>query len=262
MRPLYFFQGLSNGVENDQNSANLQPQEAPHKRLSTSSTTSNQSYDSNVDYAVPKHSYNRNTHRASDATDPTETTQYAQPKITNPLFGVNAASHYAPGAVPPPHTEAVNDTKHFDRNLPNGVRKAPEGQDNDAYKTEDSIDGRKEVLASVGNQISIAEGGTATYTTDNNGKINVHVTVMINAGNYMHPYELLAHYNLAQFYNNFCKVILTVLHSDGFNLNVLEVGTVCRFPESLSRMHIEASSLCGSGLVPRRKYATSGRKQR
>lgn len=171
-------------MENDQNSANLQLQDLPHKRLSTSSTTSNQSYDSNVDYAVPKHTYNRNTHRASDAGDTTENTQYGQLKVTNPLFGVNAASHYAPGAV----SEAVNDTKHYDRNLPNGVRRAPEGQDNDAYKTEDSIDGRKEILASVGNQIAIAEGGTATYTTDNNGKINVHVTVMINAGNYMHPY--------------------------------------------------------------------------
>ncbi|KAG6444746.1 protein phosphatase 1 regulatory subunit 16A isoform X2 [Manduca sexta] len=176
-------QGLANGVENDQNTANLQTPDLTHKRLSTSSTTSGQSYDSNVDYAVPKHSYNqRATHRASDVSDTSDNIPYHQPKITNPLFGVNAALHYAPGTVPTAQHEAVNDTKLYDRqNLPNGVRKAPEGQDNDAYKTEDAIDGRKELVVNP-NQIAISEGGTATYTTDNNGKINVHVTVMINAG--------------------------------------------------------------------------------
>ncbi|KOB72753.1 Protein phosphatase 1 regulatory subunit 16A, partial [Operophtera brumata] len=174
------YRGLSNGVENDQNSANLQAPEAPHKRLSTSSTTSNQSYDSNVEYAVPKTTYNQRNNRMSDVTETDHT--YA-PKTTNPLFGVNAASHYAPGTVPAPSHEAVNDlTKHYERrDVPNGVRKAPEGQDNDAYKAEDAVDGRKEMIVSP-NQIAIAESGMATYTTDNNGKINVHVTVMINAG--------------------------------------------------------------------------------
>lgn len=186
-------QGLSNGVENDQNTANLQPPELSHKRLSNSSTTSNQSYDSTVEYAVPKHSYSQRAGslRPSDVSELTDLTPYGQQKTSNPLFGVNAASHYAPGSVPAPQHEAVNDqNKHYERtSLPNGVRKAPEGQDNDLIKSEDALDGRKELIVSP-NQIAITEGGTATYTTDNNGKINVHVTVMINAGNYMHPYEL------------------------------------------------------------------------
>lgn len=186
-------QGLSNGVENDQNTANLQQPELAHKRLSNSSTTSNQSYDSTVEYAVPKHSYNQRggSLRASDVSEASDLTSYGQQKITNPLFGVNAATHYAPGSIAASQHEAINEqTKHYERtSLPNGIRKAPEGQDNDAIKNEDALDGRKEVIVSP-NQIAITEGGTATYTTDNNGKINVHVTVMINAGNYMHPYEL------------------------------------------------------------------------
>lgn len=186
-------QGLSNGVENDQNTANLPP-ELSHKRLSNTSTTSNQSYDSNVEYAVPKHSFNQrggSSMRTSDLSDNSDIAPFGQQKITNPLFGVNAASHYAPGAVTASKHEAVNDqTNHYERtNIPNGVRKAPEGQDNDVIKNEDALDGRNEVIVNP-NQIAITEGGTATYTTDNNGKINVHVTVMINAGNYMHPYEL------------------------------------------------------------------------
>uniref|UniRef100_A0A2A4J0C6 Uncharacterized protein n=1 Tax=Heliothis virescens TaxID=7102 RepID=A0A2A4J0C6_HELVI len=173
------YRGLSNGVENDQNTANLQPGELSHKRLSNSSTTSNQSYDSTVEYAVPKHSYSQ---RASDVSDHSDLLPYGPQKTSNPLFGVNAASHYAPGALPASQHEAVNEqTKHYERtSLPNGVRKAPEGQDNDLIKNEDALDGRKEVIVNP-NQIAITEGGTATYTTDNNGKINVHVTVMINA---------------------------------------------------------------------------------
>lgn len=140
-----------------------------------------------MDYAVPKHSYNQKNSRASDVSENNDKTQYGQPKITNPLFGVNAASHYAPGSLQV--QEAHNEQNKYERpSLPNGVRKAPEGQDNDAFKTEDAIDGRKEVIVNP-NQIALTEAGTATYTTDNNGKINVHVTVMINAGNYMHPYE-------------------------------------------------------------------------
>lgn len=174
--PSLHLQGLSNGVENDQNTANqLHPGELPPKRLSTSSTTSNQSYDSTAEYAVPKPAYTNN-HRNSEDSD------YYNPKITNPLFGVNAASHYAPGAI-------KEEAKHYERAIPNGVRKAPEGQDNEPHKVEDAVDGRKDSTVSA-NQIALTEGGTATYTTDNNGKINVHVTVMINAGNYMHPYRL------------------------------------------------------------------------
>ncbi|XP_063893112.1 protein phosphatase 1 regulatory subunit 16A isoform X4 [Helicoverpa armigera] len=162
-------QGLSNGVENDQNTANLQPGELSHKRLSNSSTTSNQSYDSTVEYAVPKHSYSQ---RASDVSDHSDLLPYGPQKTSNPLFGVNAASHYAPGALPASHHEAVNEqNKHYERtSLPNGVRKAPEGQDNDVIKNEDALDGRKEVIVNP-NQIAITEGGTATYTTDNNGTL-------------------------------------------------------------------------------------------
>ncbi|KAF9786585.1 hypothetical protein SFRURICE_016308 [Spodoptera frugiperda] len=179
-------EGLSNGVENDQNTANLQPLELSHKRLSNSSTTSNQSYDSAGEYAVPKHSYSQRggSQRASDGSDLSDLAPARHHKNSNPLFGVNAASHYAPGAPPAPaHHEAVNEqSKHYERtSLPNGVRKAPEGQDNEIIKNEDAIDGRKELVVNP-NQIAITEGGTATYTTDNNGKINVHVTVMINAG--------------------------------------------------------------------------------
>ncbi|XP_013146696.1 PREDICTED: protein phosphatase 1 regulatory subunit 12C [Papilio polytes] len=168
-------QGLSNGVENDQNTANQLPSsDLTHNRLSISSTTSNQSYDSgNVDYAVPKHTYNqRLPYKPNEETN--EKTNN-QAKISNPLFGVNAAIHYAPAPV----NQEANDK--YDRTLPNGVRKAPEGQDNEAFKNEDAIDGRKEVMVTP-NQIAITDGSTATYTTDNNGKINVHVTVMINAG--------------------------------------------------------------------------------
>ncbi|XP_061378220.1 protein phosphatase 1 regulatory subunit 16A isoform X2 [Danaus plexippus] len=148
------YQGLTNGVENDQNTANI-PADLSNTRLSISSTTSNQSYDSgNVDYAVPKHSYPK--HRSE--TDSNDNITYNQPKITNPLFGVNAATNYSPGPL------------HDDKEkLPNGVRKAPEGQDNEAFKTEDVLDGRKEML--VADQISIADGGTATYSTDNNGTL-------------------------------------------------------------------------------------------
>ncbi|XP_045495723.1 protein phosphatase 1 regulatory subunit 16A isoform X1 [Colias croceus] len=167
------YQGLANGVDNDPNTS--LSADISNTRLSISSTTSNQSYDSeNVDYAVPKQPYPR-THRTND-TDANET-PYGQPKITNPLFGVNAASHYSPAPI---QTIQENDGKHYERTLPNGVRKAPEGQDNEAFKNEDQLDGRKEVV--IPNQIAIADGSTATYTTDNNGKINVHVTVMINAG--------------------------------------------------------------------------------
>jgi hypothetical protein len=165
--------------------------------LSTSSTTSNQSYDSNVEYAVPKHTYNQKGGIRNG--DGNETNDYP-PKISNPLFGINAASQYAPGSIP---MIDGNEQRLYEKSLPNGVRKAPEGQDNDAFKSEDSLDGRKELVVTP-NQIAITEAGTATYTTDNNGKINVHVTVMINAGNYMHPYEheRKAHYLIAQYVTN------------------------------------------------------------
>lgn len=201
------FQGLSNGVENDQNTANIPPGDISHKRLSTGSTMSNQSFDSgNVEYALPKHQYVQ--HRSeSEINDKT----YTQPKISNPLFGVNAASHYAPQPV-----LKEEDLKHYDiPSLPNGVRKAPEGQDNDVLKNEDAIDGRKDLVVSP-NQIALTEGGSATYTTDNNGKINVHVTVMINAGNYMHPYEHLqltrnkhsTYLYIAPVFNNLYKTFI------------------------------------------------------
>ncbi|XP_045520219.1 protein phosphatase 1 regulatory subunit 16A isoform X1 [Pieris brassicae] len=151
-------QGLTNGVDNDPNTSLSDI----NTRLSVSSTTSNHSYESeNVDYAVPKHSYR------------TEQDNY-QPKITNPLFGVNAATHYSPAPI-----QTIQENDKYERALPNGIRKAPEGQDNDGFKGEDALDGRKDLIP---NQIAIADGSTATYTTDNNGKINVHVTVMINAG--------------------------------------------------------------------------------
>ncbi|XP_026316764.1 protein phosphatase 1 regulatory subunit 16A isoform X2 [Hyposmocoma kahamanoa] len=161
------FQGLTNGVENDQNTANLPPGDLSHKRLSTSSTTSNQSYESsNVDYAVPKHAYNQRA-RTGDANE-NDKNAYIPPKITNPLFGVNAASHYTPGS----QQEAINEQHKYDRPLPNGIRKAPEGQDNDAFKPEDALDGRDDVIVNS-NQINLTETGTgtATYTTDNNGTL-------------------------------------------------------------------------------------------
>lgn len=159
------FQGLSNGVENDQNSLNLLHE--PRLSASTASTHSHES-----DYAVPNNKHNNY---------PDE--HYY--KNNNPLFGVNAASHYAPAPI-----NDATETKHYEKQIPNGVRKAPEGQDNEAYAIEE-VDGRKELVVSP-NQIALTDGGTATYTTDNNGKINVHVTVMINAGNYVHPYRMSA----------------------------------------------------------------------
>ncbi|XP_041986897.1 protein phosphatase 1 regulatory subunit 16A isoform X2 [Aricia agestis] len=144
------YQGLANGIENDQNTTNIP--DLSHTRLSITSTTSNQSYDSNVDYAVPKHTFTRNHHDEYQKDFQKEFQKDFQ-KVTNPLFGVNAASQYNPTAL---------DEKF----VPNGIRKAPEGQDNEAFK-EDTVDGRKEVT----NQIAIADGGTATYTTDNNGTL-------------------------------------------------------------------------------------------
>ncbi|XP_050675172.1 protein phosphatase 1 regulatory subunit 16A isoform X2 [Leptidea sinapis] len=154
------YQGLANGVENDQN-ASLSA-DISNTRLSISSTTSNQSFDSeNVDYAVPKNSYQRQPHRTTDI-DANDTFQ--QPKISNPLFGVNAASHYSPAPI-----QTIQEDNHYERNLPNGIRKAPEGQDNEAFKNEDTLDGRKELVIAP-SQI-IADGSTATYTTDNNGTL-------------------------------------------------------------------------------------------
>lgn len=167
---------MLNGVDNGSGAANLNNGDLPHKRLSTSSTNSNHSYDSqSVEYAIPKTPYNHHIEEDKHI--------YAQ-KPTNPLFGVNAAANYSPAPV------KIEEERPYDRiSLPNGIRKDPEGQINDAFRGEETVDGRQEVVMKE-NQIAISDGGTATYTTDNNGKINVHVTVMINAGNYMHPYDL------------------------------------------------------------------------
>lgn len=166
------FQGLSNGVENDQNTANLTHGDAPHKRHSSSSTNSNQSVDSQtIEYSQPKHLYNHHNGTETYAIKP-----------TNPLFGVNAASNYSPTSIASLHDDAEKPYERIN-SLPNGIRKAPEGQDNAAIISEDLLDGRKDSV--------ISEAGTATYTTDNNGKINVHVTVMINAGKYASYIHLL-----------------------------------------------------------------------
>ncbi|XP_048487563.1 protein phosphatase 1 regulatory subunit 16A isoform X2 [Plutella xylostella] len=135
-------QGLSNGVENDQNSLNLL-----HEPRLSASTASTHSHDS--DYAVPKHNNYPDEHYY---------------KNNNPLFGVNAASHYAPAPI-----SDATETKHYEKQIPNGVRKAPEGQDNEAYAIEE-VDGRKELVVSP-NQMALTDGGTATYTTDNNGTL-------------------------------------------------------------------------------------------
>ncbi|KAI5637121.1 protein phosphatase 1 regulatory inhibitor subunit 16B [Phthorimaea operculella] len=216
------YRGLSNGVENDQNTANLPQPDLTHKRLSTSSDLSNQSYESsNVDYAVPKYQ------RAHDDNPP-----YKQ--ATNPLFGVNAASHYSP------------DEQKYERNLPNGIRKAPEGQDNDSFKTEDAIDGRKEVIVTP-NQIALADGGTATYTTDNNGKINVHVTVMINAGTLADLKK-----QRAQIRTNGSPVESSIASTNNHSLNSI--------PEVTKDMPVQLNPLSlspSSGVVPRFSGNTS-----
>ncbi|GBP40084.1 hypothetical protein EVAR_33658_1 [Eumeta japonica] len=163
------YRGFTNGIENDQNSANPDHGDTPRKRLSTSSTTSNQSYDSQgPEYDTPRPSY-QSSQRASDGS---EILPENLPKLTNPLYGVNAASHYSPAPI-----QQLQDAPEHKPSIPNGVRKAPEGQDNEAFKPDDTVDGRKDVI--VGPRLA---DGSATYTTDNNGKINVHVTVMINAG--------------------------------------------------------------------------------
>ncbi|PZC76066.1 hypothetical protein B5X24_HaOG205205 [Helicoverpa armigera] len=238
--------GLSNGVENDQNTANLQPGELSHKRLSNSSTTSNQSYDSTVEYAVPKHSYSQ---RASDVSDHSDLLPYGPQKTSNPLFGVNAASHYAPGALPASHHEAVNEqNKHYERtSLPNGVRKAPEGQDNDVIKNEDALDGRKEVIVNP-NQIAITEGGTATYTTDNNGKINVHVTVMINAGTLADLKK-----QRAQIRTNGSPVESSLTSTNNHSMNSLSEVSKQDMPVQLNPLSLSPSA----GTVPRFSGNTS-----
>ncbi|KAJ0178182.1 hypothetical protein K1T71_006005 [Dendrolimus kikuchii] len=243
-------QGLSNGVENDHNSVNLQTSELPHKRLSTSSTTSNQSYDSNVDYAVPKHSYNQNrVHRTSDVSETSENISFGQPKISNPLFGVNAASQYAPGTVAPPNQHDANNeqSKQYERgSVPNGVRKAPEGQDNDAFKGEDAPDGRKDLVMNP-NQIAVTEGGTATYTTDNNGKINVHVTVMINAGTLADLKK-----QRAQIRTNGSPVESSLASTNNHSLNSLP-DVAKEMPVQLNPLSLSSSA----GTVPRFSGHTS-----
>ncbi|KAL4712011.1 hypothetical protein ACJJTC_003678 [Scirpophaga incertulas] len=240
-------QGLSNGVENDQNATNQQPSEITPKRLSTSSTTSNQSYDSNVEYTVPKHTYSQRApaQRNGDVIEATENITYNQPKISNPLFGVNAATHYAPGALQA--METVNEQKHYEKSLPNGVRKAPEGQDNEAFRSEDSLDGRKELVVSP-NQIAITEGGTATYTTDNNGKINVHVTVMINAGTLADLKK-----QRAQIRTNGSPVENSLNSTNNHSLNSIPEVTKQDMPVQLNPLSLSPSS----GTVPRFSGHTS-----
>ncbi|CAK1544977.1 unnamed protein product [Leptosia nina] len=153
------YQGLTNGDSEQKTNVSA---DLTNTRLSISSTTSNQSYESeNVDYAIPKQPYQR-SHRQAELES---NENYTQPKITNPLFGVNAASHYSPAPI---QTIQENE-KMYERTLPNGVRKAPEGQDNEGFKSEDALDGRKELV--IPSQIAIADGSTATYTTDNNGTL-------------------------------------------------------------------------------------------
>lgn len=63
----------------------------------------------------------------------------------------------------------------------NGVRRAPEGQDNESFVHEDETD--KGAIVSASQMGLTTETNSAThYTSDKNGKINVHVTVMINTG--------------------------------------------------------------------------------
>ncbi|CAK1586033.1 unnamed protein product [Parnassius mnemosyne] len=223
-------QGLSNGVENDQNTANkLQPSDLMHNRLSISSTTSNHSYDSeNVDYAFPKHTYNqRIPYKPNEETNEKSVNQ---PKVSNPLFGVNAASHYAPSPV-------TQDTTEKSRpNLPNGVRKAPEGQDNEAFKTEDAIDGMKEVIVSP-SQIALTDGSSATYTTDNNGKINVHVTVMINAGTLADLKK-----QRSQIRTNGSPVENSLNSTNNHSLNSLPEGVTKQEPSAQKNQAVQSSN--------------------
>ncbi|KAG7295946.1 hypothetical protein JYU34_021035 [Plutella xylostella] len=214
-------QGLSNGVENDQNSLNLLHE--PRLSASTASTHSHES-----DYAVPN-----NKHNAY----PDE--HYY--KNNNPLFGVNAASHYAPAPI-----NDATETKHYEKQIPNGVRKAPEGQDNEAYAIEE-VDGRKELVVSP-NQIALTDGGTATYTTDNNGKINVHVTVMINAGTLADLKK-----QRSQIRTNGSPVESSVTSTNGNSINSIPEN----LPEAMPVQQNPLTLSPSSGTVPRFSGHTS-----
>lgn len=74
----------------------------------------------------------------------------------------------------------------------NGIRRAPEGQDNESFIHEDETD--KGAIVSASQMGLTTEANSAThYTSDKNGKINVHVTVMINTGKYFSSNFLKAH---------------------------------------------------------------------
>lgn len=131
------------------------------------------------------------------------------------MYGINAAAQYLPSgnnsntsSIPSVHggykqnnkslanSQFATSTPTFNNNringledntlMPiNGVRKAPEGQDNESFIHEDMVDS-KELIVNTSHVGLPTDSSSAThYTTDNNGKINVHVTVMINAGTYV-----------------------------------------------------------------------------
>ncbi|XP_026472596.1 protein phosphatase 1 regulatory subunit 16A [Ctenocephalides felis] len=95
---------------------------------------------------------------------------YAQngPQYAN-TYSVNMPNN-SNGVVVEPINNSIVDSTDF------GARRAPEGKDNDSFIMDNS---------NISSMISseCVEIPTETFSTsDNNGKINVHVTVMINSG--------------------------------------------------------------------------------
>lgn len=85
-------------------------------------------------------------------------------------YSVNMPNNNSNGVVVEPINNSIVDNTDF------GARRAPEGKDNDSFVMDNP---------NISSMISseCVEIPTETFSTsDNNGKINVHVTVMINSG--------------------------------------------------------------------------------
>lgn len=194
------FQGLPNGTENNQNVANIpNGPVSPQKRPSNgSASTGDLGGPQPPDSSPPKQiAISQNgeklSHNSNEVDSKTLLNHSSQtPKVSNPLFGVNAAQQYLPNSNTNHISQAYNNGysngnkktaeiqfESRQKEL-NGVRKAPEGQDNESYIHEDEVDNSKELTVGNPGHMDIpAEASATHYTTDNNGKINVHVTVMI-----------------------------------------------------------------------------------
>ncbi|XP_077285869.1 myosin phosphatase targeting subunit 75D isoform X2 [Arctopsyche grandis] len=206
--------GLPNGVENQISNG----QTSPQKRSSNSPSNPNDPGEpigpTPTKQPVLSHNALNGDSQSQISTDRESQSSSAAfgtlAYMNNPLYGVNAAAQYLPSgastttSTPNSNGNSVSpsgdSTLHKNNSSPtypksypengsgavspvNGVRRAPEGQDNESFIHEDDTDSSKGALVSASQLGLPTETSSAThYTSDKNGKINVHVTVMINTG--------------------------------------------------------------------------------